>query len=93
MSFVVELALHGFQPVVALRWSFLTTYTVCNGLWPSYNHASDTGMHVNMGVYVIFTWPKSYFNVCALILYMCEGLRQVINQGTLNRGSVGSADE
>jgi len=38
-----------------------------------------------MGMHVILTWPKpeysllkQYFNVCALIFYMCEGLSQVI---------------
>ncbi len=27
----------------------------------------------NTGGRVIFTWLKTYFNVCALIFYMCEG--------------------
>jgi len=31
-----------------------------------------------MGVGVIFTWPKTYFNVRALIFYVCEGSNQAI---------------
>ncbi len=51
--------------------------------------AADTGMRAshtseillygaNMGVCVIFTWPKPYFNVHALIFYVCEGSSQAI---------------
>ncbi len=29
-------------------------------------------------VRVIFTWPKLYFNVCAFIFYVCEGLSHAI---------------
>jgi len=47
-------------------------------LWPSYNSAANTGLHANMGVLVVFKWPKPYFNVCALIFYMCEGSSQAI---------------
>jgi len=56
----------------------IATYTVCDGLWPSYNHASNASVHANMGVHVVFTWPKPYFNVCALIFYACEGSSQAI---------------
>jgi hypothetical protein len=51
---------------------------VCDGLWPSYNRAVNTGMRKNMGVLVIFTLPKPYFNVHALIFYVCEGSSQAI---------------
>jgi len=45
----------------------------------------NTGVRANMGVRVVFTWPKPeyslpkpYLNVCALIFNMCEGSRQVV---------------
>jgi len=41
----------------------------------------DCGPHnraVNMGGCVAFTWLKLYFNVCALIFYVCEGSSQSI---------------
>jgi hypothetical protein len=51
---------------------------VCDGLWPSYNRAANTGVHANLGVRGILTWPKPYFNVRALIFYVWERSSQAI---------------
>ncbi len=40
--------------------------------------ASNTSVRANMGVCIVFKWSKPYFNVCALILYVCEGSSQAI---------------
>ncbi len=52
--------------------------TASDGLWPSYNRAAKTGVRANMGEHIVFTWPKPYFNVHALIFYVCEGSSQAI---------------
>jgi len=68
---------------LVLKLLMVHYYTVCDRLWPSYNRAANTGVHANMGMR--FTWPKPeyslpkpYFNVHALIFYVCEVSSQVI---------------
>jgi len=63
-----------------LQWYVLfllnSIYTVCNGLWPS-KQAVNTGVHANK--YVSFVHGSSHiFNICALILNVCEGSSQPI---------------
>ena len=51
---------------------------MCNGLWPS-KCASNVGVRaIYVQIRVVFTWLKLYFNVPALIFYVCEGLSQPI---------------
>jgi len=56
----------------------LYVYNISIFIHFSYNRAAHTCICANMGVYVVFTWPKPYFNVHALIFYMCEGSSQAI---------------
>jgi len=37
-----------------------------------HNHAANTGRHI------VFTWLRLYFNIDAIIFYVCEGLSQPI---------------
>jgi len=36
------------------------------------------GVNANTGWRVVFTWLKPYFNISALIFYVCEGSSQTI---------------
>ncbi len=37
---------------------------------------NSADVHANTGWRIVFTWLKLYFNICALIFYVCEGLSQ-----------------